>query len=152
RSSRCGCARAPMRARALLAALIAGAAACATAADTTALRASYPEGPLWQGEQLYFAEMRADRVSLYAGGERRTFFAEPGCGPTALAPYGDGLLILCHLGGGLVAVDAAGRETRRWRQASDGAPLGNPNDASADGRGGVYFSDPGAFSRAAPAE
>jgi gluconolactonase len=44
-------------------------------------------------------------------------------------------------------VDETGAETRRWVADRDGDTLMDPNDASADGRGGVYFSDPGAFSR-----
>jgi sugar lactone lactonase YvrE len=142
-----------MRARALLFALTfaaAGAgAACGDEAET--LTASYPEGPLWQGDRLYYAEMRADRVKIYEAGQARDFFAQPGCGPTAIAPYGEGFLILCHLGARIVAVNAQGGETRRWDRDQDGDPLTNPNDASADGAGGVYFTDPGPFSRQAGA-
>jgi gluconolactonase len=124
----------------------------APASGVHTLPASYPEGPLWQGERLYFAEMGADRVSTYEAGERDVFFAQHGCGPTAIAPYGDGFLVLCHIGARIVALNAQGRETRRWEQDAQGAPLQDPNDASADERGGVYFSDPGAFARDAPAQ
>jgi gluconolactonase len=82
----------------------------------------------------------------------RDFFAQRGCGPTAIAPYGAGFLVLCHLGARIVAVDSGGRELRRWDRADAGTPLTNPNDASADGRGGVYFSDPGRFAREARAQ
>ena len=127
--------------------------ACTASAQTTTLRASYPEGPLWDGERLFYAEMGADRVSVYERGERRTFFEQRGCGPTAIAPYGGGFVILCHLGARVVAVDVDGVETRRWTQNTrDGAPLHNPNDASADDEGGVYFTDPGTFARGARAE
>lgn len=114
---------------------------------TRVLSAAYPEGPLWQGERLYFAEMRADRVTLSEGAGGHVFFAQKGCGPTAIAPYGQGFLILCHLGARLVAVDSAGRELRRWQSDATGKALRDPNDASADTSGGVYFSDPGEFSR-----
>lgn len=114
--------------------------------DTIA--ASYPEGPLSQGERLYFAEMGADRVSVFEGGRSQAFFTDQGCGPTAIAPYGeDGYLVLCHLGRRAVAVSRVGKEIRRWDAAADGNALMGPNDASADGRGGVYFSDPGVFSK-----
>lgn len=112
------------------------------------IAASYPEGPLSHGGRLFFAEMGADRVSTVAGGESRTFFSQRGCGPTAIAPYGaDGFLVLCHLGRRVVSVSVAGRQVRNWVGDAAGNALMDPNDASADGRGGVYFSDPGVFSK-----
>lgn len=130
-------------------ALLAGCAGASTsAADGNAIAASYPEGPLYQGETLYYAEMGADRVSVIApGAERRTFFEQRNCGPTALAPYGAGFLILCHVGARVVAVDANGQVQRSWEADESGEALMDPNDAYSDGRGGVYFSDPGLFSR-----
>ncbi len=142
-----------MRARALLVTLILAATGARPVCGEEAeiLTASYPEGPLWQGDRLYYAEMRADRVMIYEAGKARDFFVQSGCGPTAIAPYGRGFLILCHLGAHIVAVNAQGEETRRWDRDKAGDPLTNPNDASADGAGGVYFSDPGPFSRQAGA-
>lgn len=122
-------------------------AALAVADEARVIPAEYPEGPLWQGERLYFAEMRADRVRIVTPAGTRDFFVQQGCGPTAIAPYGEGFLVLCHLGARVVAVDAHGRETRRWDRDQSGRPLTDPNDASADGQGGVYFSDPGPFAR-----
>jgi sugar lactone lactonase YvrE len=125
------------------------------AADDAAaqtLPASYPEGPLWQGERLFYAEMDADRVSVYERGARRTFFSQRGCGPTAIAPYADGFVVLCHRGARVVAIDAEGRETRRWTHDAHGQALRDPNDASADARGGVYLTDPGRFDADAGAE
>ena len=49
--------------------------------------ASYPEGPLWVGERLLYAEMPLDRVVEWKAGQRRDFWREPGCGPTAIASY-----------------------------------------------------------------
>ena len=138
-----------MRVSLLAAALV--LAACAGArADPPhggALAASYPEGPLYQSGALYFAEMGADRIRVYADGQARTFFAQPGCGPTAIAPYGAGFLVLCHVGARVVAIDANGALRRSWSADDRNVRLRDPNDASADGHGGVYFSDPGLFSR-----
>jgi sugar lactone lactonase YvrE len=138
----------------MLRTLVIAALACSACAgqapgqEPEVLSASYPEGALWQDERLYFAEMGADRVTIYENRQARPFFTQQGCGPTAIAPYGDGFLILCHLAARVVAVDAAGREIRRWDRDHAGARLMDPNDVAADGRGGVYFSDPGRFSRA----
>jgi sugar lactone lactonase YvrE len=92
--------------------------------------------------------MGADRVSAYDNGVKRTFFKSNGCGPTAIAPYGPGFVILCHLGGELVVVDQAGKETKRIGRGL----LRDPNDGYADPMGGMYFSDPGTFSKDFAAE
>lgn len=133
----------------------AGLTACASPTSRSLAveqSASYPEGPLFWNGALYVAEMGADTVYIHDDLGKRPFFASPGCGPTASAPYGDGLVILCHLAGAVVAVDAQGEERARWRSTMNRQRLRNPNDAAADGRGGVYFTDPGAFRRDAPAE
>jgi len=116
-------------------------------ADRVTIDASYPEGPLYHGSTLYYAEMGADVVTIVEGGERRPFFAQPGCGPTAIAPYGGGFLVLCHRGRRVVSLTAGGDEVRTWTADADGVELLDPNDVSADEKGGVYFSDPGLFSR-----
>jgi gluconolactonase len=135
------------------AALVSGVAVRLFRADQTGvlpepIAASYPEGPLADGDRLYFAEMGADRVSVVEAGAATVFFDQHGCGPTAIAPYGtDGYLVLCHLGRRVVSISAAGEELGRWTADVEGNPLMDPNDASTDGRGGVYFSDPGVFSK-----
>jgi gluconolactonase len=109
--------------------------------------AAYPEGPLWRQGRLYVAEMGADRVSVFAGAQKDVYWTRDGCGPTSLAPYGEGLVVLCHLSARLVVLDAQGRAVRAIDQDDQGRRFRDPNDSSADGRGGVYFSDPGPFSR-----
>lgn len=121
-------------------------------ASAQSLEAFYPEGPLWQGDKLYFAEMAADRVTVRDHNGARAFFSQKGCGPTAIAPYGDGFLVLCHRGARVVAVNAKGRELRRWAEEEGGKGLIDPNDAAADERGGVYFSDPGLFAESSRAK
>ncbi len=123
-----------------------GAASAEAARSSQRIGAYYPEGPIWQGDKLYYAEMGADRVSVYQNGATHPFFTQEGCGPTALAPYGNGFLVLCHLGARVVAVDAEGHELRRWDRDDAGNRFRDPNDCYADGQGGVYFSDPGLFS------
>ena len=114
--------------------------------------ASYPEGPLWRGDRLFYAEMGADRISVYENGRSRAFFTQRGCGPTAIAPYGEGFLVLCHIGARVVSIDAHGAMLHAWGRDENGHRLRDPNDAYADGRGGVFFSDPGAFSKLAEPE
>lgn len=135
-----------LRALAGVLALLAGA--CASQREGPArYQGSYPEGPLWREGALYYAEMGADRISVVREGRRSDFFRRPGCGPTALAPYGEGFLILCHIEGVIVAVDEAARVRFVKDRDDAGNAFRDPNDCHADGRGGVYFSDPGLFSR-----
>lgn len=133
--------------RAAFLALFALAACAGTLARAQAIPALYPEGPLYQGDSLYYAEMGGDRVQVVEHGAPRVFFTQRGCGPTALAPYGEGFLVLCHLGRRVVEISRDGRAVRSWEQDHEGHTLRDPNDAFADGHGGVYFSDPGTFSR-----
>ncbi len=113
---------------------------------------AYPEGLLWHGGRMYFAEMGADRVSIIESGGGREFWRDPGCGPTSIAPLGpSGFLVNCHLGKELVEVSAAGVSGRRFRSVPNGSRVQGPNASTSDGQGGVYFSDSGIFSARAPA-
>ena len=113
---------------------------------------SYPEGPLIVGDVVRVAEMGAGQVSAlplarpWATAALEDAWSIANCGPTALAPYGDGFVVLCHLSGDIAVVDADGAERRRIG-TFDGVALRNPNDGASDLRGGVYFSDPGDFYR-----
>ncbi len=142
-----------MRPKALFAAgLLAVLCANVAMADTPGPRfldrhAAYPEGPLLRADGLYVAEMGADRVSVYAEGRKRTYWRRNECGPTSIAPYRDGLLVLCHLAGAVAVVDASGATAAMIDRDAQGRRFRDPNDSYADGRGGVYFSDPGAFTK-----
>ncbi|MEM7026566.1 MAG: hypothetical protein AAF637_28915, partial [Pseudomonadota bacterium] len=59
----------------------------APAAAQHAWPASYPEGPVWVGETLYWGEMSADKVMAWNGGTPSPVFERNGCGPTAIAQY-----------------------------------------------------------------
>lgn len=116
-------------------------------------KAHYPEGPLWEAGVLYYAEMFLDRIMRIEGETATVLWQQPGCGPTSIAPYGAGeLVILCHRAGRLVRIDRQGLE--RGRIESDGAGAGflDPNDSIADGRGGIYFTISGIFAVDAPSE
>ena len=137
----------------LLIALIALMTVALPARAQQAWPASYPEGPVWIGKTLYWAEMWSHRVMTWQGGEPQVFLEHHGCGPTAIAPYRDGeIIVLCHLAASLLRVSPNGEVIGTLSSASDGTALRNPNDASADNQGGVWFTDPGRFSISAPNE
>ncbi len=92
--------------------------------------------------------MRRDRIVAWDPdtGAHTTLFEQDDCLPTSIAPYGPGYALLCHGPNQVVIIDADGTPA--------GSPLTrdtenrifiNPNDASADDRGGVYFSAAGDF-------
>lgn len=110
--------------------------------------AGYPEGPVYINGQLYYAEMTRNRVMIVekAGAKPRPFFYQPGCGPTALAEYGqDKILILCHLGDRLVVTDKKGKISRTIETDDNGTPVFHPNDCIKDESGGIYITAPGHF-------
>lgn len=116
---------------------------------------NYPEGPTWIDGTLYWAEMYDNRVMAWSGGDQQPepFFQQARCGPTAIARYRDDeFIVLCHIGGALAHIDNKGGLIGMINAASDGTNLRDPNDASADGDGGVWFTDPGVFSASAKAE
>ncbi len=137
-----------MRAPIEISAALAAALLLALPARAEEWAASYPEGPVWIDGTLYWAEMGADRVMAWPGqGAPLVFFAGRGCGPTALARYReDEILVLCHIDGALVRVNERGEALGTIREDGDGNRLRDPNDAAADGAGGVWFTDPGTFS------
>lgn len=116
------------------------------------LKAFYPEGPIVAGDRVLFAEMHMDRVIAWDAEGAETFYESAGCGPTAIAPYGEGYVVLCHLTDEVHLVSEEGELTARLSEDLQGRGFVNPNDATADGKGGVYFTASGVFNRRAPAE
>jgi sugar lactone lactonase YvrE len=115
--------------------------------------AAYPEGPLILSGKPYWADMGKDAIVTAAPGAKgkwkaRAVWRAPGCGPTAIAPYRDGVVALCHMAGALAVIGPDWKERQRISEdRTSGVMLDDPNDAFADGKGGVYFSDPGLFSK-----
>jgi sugar lactone lactonase YvrE len=127
-------------------------AASARAEPVVVASGAYPEGLLWHGGRMFFAEMGADRISIIEGGQTRQFWRADGCGPTAIAPFGTGtFLINCHLGHALVEVSAAGAELKRYGTLPKGERIQHPNASASDGRGGAFVTLSGLFSPLAPA-
>ncbi len=114
--------------------------------------APYPEGPIATAEGFYYAEMGADRVMYWDGGSPRKVWSRPGCGPTSVARFGDGLLVLCHLEAALAEISRDGQTLKIVDRDRNGRPFLTPNASINDARGGVYLSSSGVFSPTAPAQ
>ncbi len=127
----------------------AGAVSPSGAQAEQGVDALYPEGPLMVGDAVLFAEMQRDRVIRWDADGTDSFFEERGCGPTAIAPHGDGYAVLCHLNDQVVTLSSTGERKAVLRHDTAGSRFDNPNDAGADDAGGVYFSASGIFSRTA---
>lgn len=136
--------------RTLISTLIAAAAFATSvaAADPEVLdpAAASPEGPVWLDGDLYYAEYGAGAVSRIDGsGTKSSIWHGPDCGPSAVLPVGDELLVLCYDEGIVMALDRDGLATGSWDDDTDGAPIPGPNDAVPDGAGGAWITASGAW-------
>jgi gluconolactonase len=110
--------------------------------------AAFPEGPFWADGKLYYAEYGGNRVSVWDGTANRPLWSADGCGPSAVMPFADGMLVTCYDNGSYVKISADGKTERVWDQDSSGAPLVGPNDETTDGRGGAYVTASGPWESA----
>ncbi len=139
----------------MVAALLVALAARAVAADDRIVvndKALYPEGALTDGNSFFYTEMGADRVMRWDGSTNRKVWSRDGCGPTSVAHFGDGLLILCHIEAALAVITRGGQTVKIIDRDRNGRPFQDPNASFDDARGGVYLSSSGLFSPTAPSE
>ncbi len=140
-----------LMAAAVLTALVASALAAGERIVVNA-HALYPEGPLADGAGFYYAEMGADRVMVWDGRANRLVWSRAGCGPTSVARFGDGLLVLCHIEAALAVISREGETRKIIDRDRNGRAFLTPNASINDAYGGVYLSSSGLFSPTAPAE
>jgi sugar lactone lactonase YvrE len=115
--------------------------------------ALYPEGPLWWHGKLYYVEYAGNGIKVWNGSSSTYFWKEMHCGPNGLVTFGhDDILVVCYDGNYLVELDRNGKEVRTISRDDHGAPFVGPNDLTADGHGGVYFSASGVYNINAPVE
>jgi gluconolactonase len=113
--------------------------------------AGYPEGPLWDQGRLLYVEYAANDIKAWDGKELKIFWRKEHCGPNALIHYrGEHLLLACYDGNSLLELDARGKEVRAFTKDSSGKSFIGPNDFTADGHGGIYFSASGVYDIKAP--
>ena len=71
------------------------------------------------------------------------FWKSDGCGPSAVAPFGDGFLVAGYDAGAMVRISVDGRTIQTIDKDISGGGFLGPNDIAPDGKGGVYFSASG---------
>lgn len=112
----------------------------------------YPEGPLVRDGVLYYAEMGSDRVMTWDGVSNTLLWSRPGCLPTTVAAWAaDELIVLCHREELLARIGLDGETLGLIDADETGQGFPNPNAATSDGRGGLYFSSSGRFAPRAAA-
>jgi gluconolactonase len=139
-----------MRASALALLCLAAWSGQVSAGDAKVINgdAAFPEGPFWADGKLYYAEYGGNRVSVWDGTSNSVLWAEDGCGPSAVMPFADGMLVTCYDNGTYVKISADGKTKQVWDKDASGAPLLGPNDATPDGKGGAYVTASGPWESA----
>jgi gluconolactonase len=104
----------------------------------------FTEGPAADGQgNLYFSDVRANRIHKLGADGRLTVFREPSNQAYGLMVSARGEIIACEMGTGQVAAYSVdGKERRVLAEGYMGKRFNAPNDLVIDKSGGVYFSDP----------
>jgi len=110
--------------------------------------AAFPEGPVVLDGLLYYAQYSGQTVSVWDGAGVATLWERPGCGPSAVAPLGDDLVVTCYDSGTLARISRDGQDIASYAADSSGAALIGPNDLAPDGAGGVYVTASGPWETA----
>jgi sugar lactone lactonase YvrE len=135
----------------LLPLALGGPASAADQLELVNAESFYPEGPIWFHGRLLYTEMVRHRLMVWDGKTNKEFARLPNCGPTSIAPLGDGsLMVTCHLAHELRRVSASGQTLATIDRDSQGRRFVYPNDSISDGQGGAWFSSSGEFDLGAP--
>ena len=117
----------------------------AAAAEPTVINgdAGFPEGPIVEDGKLLYAQYGTSRITQWDGQTNIDIWTQDGCGPSAVIRLGEGYVVACYDAGQMVRVSRDGKTTGSTDKDEAGNPLVGPNDAAADGKGGVYFTTSG---------
>jgi gluconolactonase len=101
------------------------------------------EGPVWDGEHLYFTHIQASRIMRYDPKSGAITVAREGTNRTnGLAFDAQGRLFGCCSGGrSILRFDADGKNTVVANRL-DGRKLNTPNDLAIDRKGRIWFTNP----------
>jgi gluconolactonase len=102
--------------------------------------AHFPEGPLVRAGILYYAEYGGHRIAMWDGKTNAVFWERSSAGPSAIAALGENYFVACFDSGEVAIVSPEGKTLAIHDKDDQGRPLTGPNDATGDGKGGLYFT------------
>ncbi|MBL8581375.1 MAG: SMP-30/gluconolactonase/LRE family protein [Rhizobiaceae bacterium] len=106
-------------------------------------KAAFPEGPVFVDGKLHYVEYGANTILVWDGAKTTKLWEQAGCGPSAVMPLGDDLVVTCYDNGTIARVSKDGKTVATYDKAADGGTLQGPNDFTADGKGGAFFTTSG---------
>lgn len=106
-------------------------------------KAAFPEGPAFIDGKLHYVEYGGNTVLVWDGKTNTKLWEQAGCGPSAVLPLGEDLAITCYDNGTIARISKDGKTVTSYDKATDGTTFQGPNDLTADGEGGVYFTASG---------
>lgn len=106
-------------------------------------KSAFPEGPMMLGDKLLYVEYGANDIMVWDGKTNTPMWKKDGCGPSAIVSLGDNFAVTCFDSNEMAIVSADGRTVATYAKDDDGGPLPNPNDATPDGKGGIFFTTTG---------
>lgn len=110
--------------------------------------ASYPEGPIWYQDKLYYVEYGRNAVTLWDGHVNKRVWSKEGCGQSAVVATSKGeFLTTCYDNGTIGRFDAQGKTLPAYDKDKAGHKFTGPNDFAPDGKGGFYFTCSGDMSK-----
>jgi sugar lactone lactonase YvrE len=92
---------------------------------------------------LYFVEYGGHRIRTWDGKETKLFWSQDGCGPSAIVELGGNYAVTCYDSGQMAVVSPEGKTVSLHDKDDAGGALVGPNDATPDGKGGIYFTTSG---------
>jgi len=125
--------------------VLALSATAAGAGEITVIneKAAFPEGPAIIDGKLHYVEYGGNTVLVWDGKANVKLWEQAGCGPSAVLPLGNDLAITCYDNGTIARISKDGKTVATYDKAADGSTFQGPNDLTADGKDGVYFTTSG---------
>jgi gluconolactonase len=112
-------------------------------ADVIASSLLFPEGTISVGGDLYFVDYSTSDMLRLDGGAVRKLSHLDRCGANGLLHLDGSLLVACFDSGTILRVSLDGKVLDTIEQDDAGGTFDAPNDLTADGKGGVYFTASG---------
>ena len=124
---------------------VAISATMAGAADIKVIneKAAFPEGPAFIDGKLHYVEYGGNTVLVWDGKTNTKLWEQAGCGPSAVLPLGEDLVVTCYDNGTIARISKDGKTLAAYDKSAEGSVLQGPNDLTSDGKGGVYFTASG---------